>query len=52
MIKLVLRNSEEVKWTNDQYDDYVYDGRFFILKNKNMIVGMYNLEFVISIIIK
>lgn len=52
LIKLVLTNSEEVKWTEEQWDDYQYDGKYFIIKKNGAWVGFYNLDYVISIIVK
>ena len=52
LIKIVMANSEEVKWTKEEWDDYVYDGKFFIIKRNSQWVGMYNLDYVISIIVK
>lgn len=52
LIKIVMSNSEEVKWTKEEWDDYVYDGKYFIIKRNGQWVGMYNLDYVISIIVK
>lgn len=52
LIKIVMANSEEVKWTKEEWDDYVYDGKYFIIKRNGQWVGMYNLDYVISIIVK
>ena len=52
MIKIVMTNSDTVKWCKDEFDDYTYDGKFFIIKRNGEWVGFYNLEYVISIIIK
>lgn len=52
MIKIVLRNSQEVKWEKGEYTDYLYDGKFFIIIKDNQWVGMYNTEFIISVIVK
>lgn len=52
LIKIVMSNSEEVKWTKEEWDDYVYDGKYFIIKRNGQRVGMYNLDYVISIIVK
>ncbi|MDU2692783.1 MAG: hypothetical protein E7C39_01490 [Intestinibacter bartlettii] len=51
MIKIVMSNSEEVVWKSDEYDNYIYDGKFFIIKKGHQWVGMYNLDYVISIIV-
>lgn len=51
-IKIALNNSKQVKWEKDEWDDYIYDGKFFIVKKNDAWVGFYNLNNVISIIIK
>ena len=52
LIKIVMTNSEEVEWTKDKWDDYLYDGKYFIIKKDGAWVGMYNLDYIISIIVK
>ena len=52
LIKIVMRNSDMVKWDKDEWDDYKYDGKFFIIMKNGAWIGFYNLDFVISIIIK
>lgn len=34
LIKIIMTNSEEVKWTGDKWDDYLYDGKYFIIKKR------------------
>lgn len=51
-IKIVMANSDEIKWTADQWDDYKYDGKYFIITKGGVWVGFYNLDKVISIIIQ
>lgn len=52
LIKIIMTNSEEVKWTGDKWDNYLYDGKYFIIKKDGVWVGMYNLDYVISIVVK
>ena len=52
LIKIVMTNGTEVKWLSEQWDDYKYDGKFFIIMKNGSWVGFYNLDFVISIIVK
>lgn len=52
MIKIVMANSNIVKWREEEFDDYKYDGKFFIISRKGAMVGFYNLDYVISIIVK
>lgn len=51
-IRIKMVNSEEVEWTVDKWDDYLYDGKYFIIKKDGVWVGMYNLDYVISIVVK
>lgn len=52
MIKIIMTNSQTVIWNENEFDDYMYDGKFFIvLKNKKWI-GFYNLDHIISVIVK
>lgn len=52
IIKIVMTNSDEIKWTADQWDDYKYNDKFFIIIKDGNMVGFYNLDKVISIIVK
>ncbi len=52
MIKIVMDNCKPVYWEKHQYTDYLYDGRFFIIINNGQWVGFYNLDHVISVIVK
>lgn len=51
-IKIAMKNSKQVVWEKDEWDDYIYDGKFFIIKKNNVLVGFYNLDKVISIIVQ
>lgn len=52
MIKIVFRNGSVVKWKKKQWTDYKYDGRCFIVIKKEQWVGIYNMDNIISIIVK
>ena len=52
MIKITMTNSKVVKWLKGEFDDYMYDGKFFIVIRDSEWIGFYNLEHVISIIVK
>ena len=52
MIIITMANSQVVKWQHDEFSDYMYDGKFFIIIRNGEWVGFYNLDHVISIIIK
>lgn len=50
-IKIKMFDSEDIKWTGSSWDDYSYDGKFFIVKKDGAWVGMYNLDYIISIMV-
>lgn len=52
MIKITMSNSQEVKWERTEYDNYMYDGKFFIIIKNGEWIGFYNLNSVISIVVK
>ncbi len=45
-------NSQEVKWQKEEYDNYMYDGKFFIIIKNGEWIGFYNLNAVVSIVVK
>ena len=52
MIKITMNNSQIVKWSFDEFDNYMTDGKYFIILRDGKWVGFYNLDYVISIIVK
>lgn len=52
MIKITLKNSQEIVWKKDEFDNYIYDGRFFIVIKGCRWIGFYNLDSVISVTIQ
>ena len=52
MIKLILKNGCEVKWLNAEYDYCYYDGKAIVITKDNKMVGLYNVDNVISTIVK
>ena len=52
LIKIVMKNGDEIKWKHDTWDDYRYDGKFFIVIKNGIWLGYYNLDNIISIIVK
>ena len=52
MIKITMTNSQEVTWDKTEYDNYMYDGKFFIIAKNGEWIGFYNLDAVISIVVK
>lgn len=51
-IKIAMKNSRQVVWEKGEWDDYLYDGKFFIVKKDNVLVGFYNLDKVVSIVVQ
>lgn len=51
-IEIVMKNGGQVVWKKDDWDDYIYDGKFFIIQKNNFCVGFYNLDEIISIIVR
>lgn len=51
MIKITMPNSQIVKWHKNEYTDYRYDGKFFIIICADKWVGFYNLDHVISVVV-
>ena len=51
-ITIVLRNSQTVVWTKEQWDDYSYDGKAFIIIKDGAWVGIYNFDSIISVAVK
>ena len=52
MLKIIMNNSQEVKWQKEEYDNYMYDGKFFIIIKNDVWIGFYNLNAVVSIVVK
>lgn len=52
LIKIVFKNGSIAKWKQDEYTDYKYDGKCFIVIKDGQWVGFYNMDSVASIIIK
>lgn len=49
MINITLSNGAFIQWKEDQYTDYMYDGKCFIIIKGAQWIGIYNLDFVRSI---
>lgn len=52
MIKIIFKNGSVAKWRKKEFTDYKYDGKCFIIIKDERWVGIYNMDAVISIIIK
>jgi hypothetical protein len=49
MINITLSNGSFIQWNSEQFTDYMYDGKCFIVIKESQWVGIYNLDFVRSI---
>ena len=52
MIKIVFKNGCVVKWTKKEYDDYKYDGKCFIIIKNERWVCIYNMDSIVSVIVR
>lgn len=52
MVRIVLKNGKVLKWKKKEWDDYKYDGKYFIVVKNGNWIGFYNLDNIISIRIK
>jgi len=53
-IEISLKGGHSATWEadKDEWDDYCYDGKVFIIKKNGMWVGLYNMDCVLSVIVK
>ncbi len=52
MIIITMADSQEIKWQKEEYDNYIYDGKFFIIAKNGEWIGFYNLDTVTSIVVE
>lgn len=51
MIQITMMNGTYDKWKPEQYTDYMYDGKCFIIIHDEKYVGIYNMDAIRSITI-
>jgi len=51
-IVITLKNGERIKYRRGEWDDYAYDGSFFIIKKKKSWIALYNCQDVFSFELK
>lgn len=53
-IEVSFKSGHTAVWDSDQgdWDDYAYDGKVFIVKKNGAWVGIYNMDCVLSVVIK
>lgn len=52
MIRITFKNGNVCTWNKDEYTDYKYDGKCFIVIYNEKWVGIYNMDGIISIVFK
>lgn len=52
MIKIVFKNGCVVKWKKKEWTDYKYDGKCFIVIKNEQWVGIYNMDRIVSVLIR
>lgn len=50
-IEITLMNEQIIQWEvgTGEMDGYTYDGRSFVIKKNGEIVGLYNMDYIISV---
>lgn len=51
MIKITFMSGVCVKWRKDEYTDYIYNGKTFVVIKNKAVVGIYNINCVSNIVI-
>lgn len=53
-VEVTLKGGESAIWeaSKGDWDDYSYDGKVFIIKKDGAWVGIYNMDSVISVVVK
>ena len=46
MIKITMANGSYIEWNKEQYTDYMYDGKVFVVIKGSQWVGIYNIDYV------
>ena len=52
MISIVMTNGKIDEWEKEEFDDYKYGSKYFIIVRDGVGIGFYNLDYVISIVVK
>ena len=46
MIQITMTNGTYICWKDEQYTDYMYDGKVFVVIKGSKWVGIYNIDHV------
>lgn len=54
MEKIIIstKNSTEAVWEKGEWDDYFYDGKCFVVIKDHSWVGIYNMDCILSVVVK
>lgn len=52
MIKITFKNGNICTWGKDEYTDYKYDGKCLVIIFNGQWVGIYNIDSIVSVIVK
>lgn len=52
IIVIIFKNGNSATWRQEEWDDYSYDGKAFIIKKCGEWVGIYNFDSIISVVVK
>lgn len=44
MIQITMANGSYICWDKEQYTDYMYDGKVFVIIKNSQWVGIYNIN--------
>lgn len=44
MIQITMVGGNYIEWNKDQYTDYMYDGKVFVIINGSKWIGIYNID--------
>lgn len=51
-ITVTMKDGNFAEWEKDEWDDYTYDGKFFIVMKDRIWIAFYNLNEVRTIIVE
>ncbi len=52
MIKITFKKGNTCNWKKEEYTDYKYDGKCFIVIKGEQWIGIYNMDSIISVVIQ
>ena len=52
MLTITLLNGTIIKFNQDDFSDYSFDGNFLFVEKDNVLVGIYNMDYVMAVYLK